>query len=383
MRLLYASHAERDPSKGSAWADLALLETLRRRGHEVEEVWNFGSPRRIRHDNLHILLEAPGRCVRAVLPRADRRPFDVVLVNQPLGWIAGRRMKRRWPSTLYVARSHGWEPRVHEELSAAAAEEEESRGPIRRAASTLLRPLLHAQNTRVVQIADGVVVCSTDDRAWLTHRDGLPESRVLAMPPGIAAELLTSPAPEFDPLRLRRLLYVGQFAPFKAPEVAAAAMARVLAAVPESTATWVCGRAHHPRVEALFPGSVRGRLTLRSWMPRGELARVYDEAGIYFFPSYFEGFAQTFLEAMARGVIVLASRIDGMREAIRDGENGFLFEPSSERAMADCALSLIAEPERAEAVGLAARKTAEGYTWEAAAEKFEQFVSELRALGPR
>ncbi len=381
MRLLYASHAERDPLKGAAWADLSLLEALRRRGHEVEEVWNFGSPRRIRHDNLHLLLEAPERCARVVLKRQAERSFDVVLINQPLGWKAGQALKGRWPTTLYVARSHGWEPRVSEELSASGRGEKGSRGLVRRVASGLLRPKLHAQNTKVARVADGIVVCSVDDRTWMRERYVLSEKRVLAMPPGIASEFLSSPAPSIGQERLRRLLYVGQFDPFKAPEVAAAAMARVFAAEPGSTATWVCAAAHHAQVKELFPLEVRGRVTLRAWMPREDLLRVYDEGGIYFFPSYFEGFAQSFLEAMARGAIVLASRIDGMREAIRDGENGFLFEPGAAEAMAARALALIADPERAGEVGRKARRTAEGFTWDAAAEKFEHFISSLGGAG--
>ena len=52
--------------------------------------------------------------------------------------------------------------------------------------------------------------------------------------------------------------------------------------------------------------------------------RIADPDPAYVFPARFEGFAQTFHEAMARGMVVLASRIDGMKEAIRDGENGLL-----------------------------------------------------------
>ena len=306
-----------------------------------------------------------------------------MLINQPLGWKAGRALRRESQSTLYIARSHGWEPRVEAELSRAGAGSEPERGLVRRMASALLRPLRNAQNEAAARTADGIVVGSRDDRDWIRDRHEVVAERILAMPPGIATAFLTSPAPALGTARLRRLLYVGQFAPFKAPEAAASAMAAVLAAEPNTCATWVCAAVHHPRVAALFPDAVRGRLTLLDWMPREQLARIYGESGLYFFPSRFEGFGQTFLEAMARGAIVLASRAGGMKEAIRHGENGFLFEPNSERAMADCALSLIADPERAEAVGLAARKTAESYTWESAAEKFEQFVSELRTLGPR
>lgn len=46
------------------------------------------------------------------------------------------------------------------------------------------------------------------------------------------------------------------------------------------------------------------------------------------------------LEAMACGTAVVASRIGGLREIIRDGQTGFLVEPRSPRAIAECLLQL-------------------------------------------
>ena len=135
---------------------------------------------------------------------------------------------------------------------------------------------------------------------------------------------------------------------------------------------------HHEEVRALFPAEMRSRVRLLDWMSRDALGKVYDEGGIFVFPSHYEGFAQTFLEAMARGVVVLASRIDGMKEAIRDGENGFLFDSGAAEAIAARAIALIGNPSVATEIGASARRTAERFTWDASAELFEGFVERLR-----
>jgi glycosyltransferase involved in cell wall biosynthesis len=48
---------------------------------------------------------------------------------------------------------------------------------------------------------------------------------------------------------------------------------------------------------------------------------------VFVLPSYREGLPRSLLEAMSMGIPSLATNIRGCREAISDGENGFLFEP--------------------------------------------------------
>lgn len=56
---------------------------------------------------------------------------------------------------------------------------------------------------------------------------------------------------------------------------------------------------------------------------------LYNLADVYVMPSRGEGFGFVFLEAMACGVPVIASRLDGGREAVRHGALGQLVDPTS------------------------------------------------------
>ena len=378
MRILYIAHNTADASKGAANADLSLLAAMSHRGHEVEQVWNVGEPRKIRHDNLHLLLEAPRKCEAEVIQRLANAEYDVILTNQPLSWRAARAVRRLGRATLFVARSHGWEPRVFEEQRSFLTADR--RGQIRQVASNALRPWLHRQNRLLLRWANGVVVCSRDDRDYLLTTGGVSSDRILALAPGLPEEFLRSAPPSLSVERCHRILYVGQFALFKAPEVVASVMTEVLTQRPNVLASWVCAASDHPKVAALLPESVRQRVTLLDWMPRAELLKVYDSHGIYLFPSLFEGFAQTFLEAMARGMAVLATRIDGMAQAIQDGENGFLFDRGQRTEMAKLAIELLDGRADVIRIGRGARKTATAYTWSRAAETLEEFFHGLKNL---
>ncbi|MCX6765840.1 MAG: glycosyltransferase [Candidatus Moranbacteria bacterium] len=61
-----------------------------------------------------------------------------------------------------------------------------------------------------------------------------------------------------------------------------------------------------------------------------DLSEIITKAKAVVIPSVWpENMPLSMLEAMASGKVVLASRVGGMPEAIKDGENGFLFEPGN------------------------------------------------------
>ena len=57
------------------------------------------------------------------------------------------------------------------------------------------------------------------------------------------------------------------------------------------------------------------------------------------------------IEALASGCCVVASRLPYLPEVIEHGRTGFLYEPGDARALRDILEMLMAEPERAHAVG--------------------------------
>ena len=69
-----------------------------------------------------------------------------------------------------------------------------------------------------------------------------------------------------------------------------------------------------------------------------------------------EGFGLTVAEAMWKSKPVVASRIGGIQDQIVDGQSGLLLDDPSDLAAAGAAIdSLLSDPERADAIGAAAR----------------------------
>ena len=69
------------------------------------------------------------------------------------------------------------------------------------------------------------------------------------------------------------------------------------------------------------------RLVFAGFIPEKEKPDHYRLADAYVMPGWGEGFGFVYLEAMACGIPVLGSKLDGSREALRDGALGILVDP--------------------------------------------------------
>ncbi len=70
---------------------------------------------------------------------------------------------------------------------------------------------------------------------------------------------------------------------------------------------------------------------------------------------YGEGLPMVVLEAMACGVPVVASRVEGIPEAIRDGIDGIVFEPGNSQELATSIQSMIGSPDAWHKMAVSAR----------------------------
>src|SRR5207302_657069 len=67
--------------------------------------------------------------------------------------------------------------------------------------------------------------------------------------------------------------------------------------------------------------------------------------------SLWEGLPCVFSEAMACGLPIVATDVDGARDAIIEGDNGFLHPPHDIEGLANSALKLIRTPALSETMG--------------------------------
>ena len=109
-------------------------------------------------------------------------------------------------------------------------------------------------------------------------------------------------------------------------------------------------------IELIKTLSCGNKVTLESF--RQDVPDVLAAADIFVLPSLWEGLPIGLLEAMAMGKAIIASRVDGTSEIIRNGENGWMVDTDSLVPNLSTALaSLSRDGEKRKAFSTAARAT--------------------------
>ncbi|NTV16617.1 MAG: glycosyltransferase family 4 protein [Chlorobiaceae bacterium] len=97
---------------------------------------------------------------------------------------------------------------------------------------------------------------------------------------------------------------------------------------------------------------------IQSWQDAMRFFSVIDTVVV---PSRFEGFGLSALEAMAASKPVIASDVGGLKEIIRHGESGILFENGSVEKLSHAMEGLLESPEICARLSVMAKKRAEEF----------------------
>jgi glycosyltransferase involved in cell wall biosynthesis len=105
----------------------------------------------------------------------------------------------------------------------------------------------------------------------------------------------------------------------------------------------------------------------------------YKSADIFVLPSTMrhESCGIVNLEAMACGVPIVASKIGGVPDVVKDGENGLLVPPKDSEALADAIIYLLENEDVRDKMGKNGRKRVKGYSWEKIVEMTEKVYEGL------
>ncbi|MCX6813420.1 MAG: glycosyltransferase family 4 protein [Candidatus Azambacteria bacterium] len=121
------------------------------------------------------------------------------------------------------------------------------------------------------------------------------------------------------------------------------------------------------------------KIEWRGFVPYSKTPQAFSEIDIFVYPSWHEGFGRSIMEALAMEKAVVATRVGGIPDLIKDNENGFLVSPHSPQELAQKIRMLMENKELREKFGKVGREwVSENFEWEDGIKKFANLFLELK-----
>lgn len=137
------------------------------------------------------------------------------------------------------------------------------------------------------------------------------------------------------------------------------------------------GKSYHDHLRERITPAIADRVNFTGLIPHAEVTKHYRNADILVNPSLSESFGMSLTEAMVSRVPVVATRVGGMTDIVKEQETGLLVESANPDALADAIVRLLADDSLRQAMGRAGYQRAiERYSWDhVAASTLEQYQS--------
>ncbi len=113
---------------------------------------------------------------------------------------------------------------------------------------------------------------------------------------------------------------------------------------------------------------IRDRIIMLESVEQQDLMQLYADSDLLVLPSRNEGWGLSLMEAMACGKPVVASRVGGIPELVRDGIEGILVEQGDVISLAEAISRILEDSNLADKLGQAGRDRIKQFTWDSAAD---------------
>ncbi|MGW5318036.1 glycosyltransferase family 4 protein [Nocardia thailandica] len=217
-----------------------------------------------------------------------------------------------------------------------------------------------------------------------------PEAALEYLPPGVNPdEFRPDPAARAE-LRARyglgdrpTVLCLSRLVPRKGQDMLIVAMTEIREKIDGAVLVIAGSGPHETRLRALTDAlGLQDSVKFTGRVPSGELAAHHTIADVFAMPCRtrgagldVEGLGIVYLEASATGVPVVAGRSGGAPETVREGETGLVVHGRSITEITGALTELLADPDRAAAMGAAGRAWVEqNWHWDRQGARLKQLL---------
>jgi glycosyltransferase involved in cell wall biosynthesis len=170
--------------------------------------------------------------------------------------------------------------------------------------------------------------------------------------------------------------FVGWLLPIKGPMNLLKAMESVWCDFPKTSLVYVGkGELDGALKAEARKMNANGRVKFLGW--RSDVKEIMPIFDIFVLPSLNEGMGRVLVEAMAAGKPIVASRVGGIPDLVRNNETGLLVPPADVQALANSLKQLLSDTDLAKQIGSRGRSFCERMSLAAMVEKIDLMYQDL------
>jgi len=118
--------------------------------------------------------------------------------------------------------------------------------------------------------------------------------------------------------------------------------------------------------------NLKSRINFKGFVHPDEISAYLHKADIFVRPSLSEGFGNSFIEAMAAGLPVIATPVGGITDFVKDGETGLFSKPGDPKNLSETIKRLVEDISLMKKLSVAGRNIArERYDWDLIAQEMK------------
>jgi glycosyltransferase involved in cell wall biosynthesis len=197
---------------------------------------------------------------------------------------------------------------------------------------------------------------------------------IYIVPNGISLEQFKEISPDLtNEARTKKILFVGRFHPVKGVKYLIMAMEKVHEEIPDARLILVGDGKERDMLEKLAENhGIRESIDFIGEVPHKKIAGFMNNADVFVLPSISESFGMVNLEAMACGLPIVASRVGGIPNVIKDEVHGYLVEAKKPDEIAEKLLLLLQNTQLRMKISQRNKEDVKAYAWDNIANSLEK-----------
>lgn len=223
------------------------------------------------------------------------------------------------------------------------------------------------QNRALTAASHGVIACAEDTKRYLVERERVPARKVTVIHNSV--DIASIDAGQSARRQVRRGLgyqagnvvlgTVSRMTAVKGHPYLLRAAAKLLEVAPQVRLVLVGDGPERPKLENLARDlGIEDRVTFPG--TRSDVPDLLSALDVFVQPTaQVEGLPLSVTEAMAARLPVVATAVGGVREAVKDGVNGFVVPPCDAEGLGDALAALVGDRDLRKAMGGESRKLCE------------------------